>query len=56
MVEYGDPKGLSAMARTVGIPAGIAAKLILEGTNYIDSCYINTSHSDWQVESSRREL
>ena len=32
MVEYGDPNGLSAMARTVGIPAGIAAKLILEGT------------------------
>ena len=31
MVEYGDPDGLSAMAKTVGIPTGIAAKLILEG-------------------------
>lgn len=31
MVEYGDPNGLSAMARTVGIPTGIVAKLILEG-------------------------
>ena len=31
MVEYGDPKGLSAMAKAVGIPAGITAKLILEG-------------------------
>lgn len=31
MVEYGDPNGLSAMARAVGIPAGVAAKLILEG-------------------------
>ena len=31
MVEYGDPKGLSAMAKTVGIPTGITAKLILEG-------------------------
>ena len=32
LVEYGEPNGLSAMAKTVGIPAGIAAKLILEGT------------------------
>ena len=32
LVEYGEPNGLSAMAKTVGIPAGIATKLILEGT------------------------
>ena len=49
MVEYGDPKGLSAMAKTVGIPAGIAAKLILEGTKlhynsyllYVPTCHIS---------------
>ena len=32
MAEYGDPKGLSAMARAVGIPTGIVAKMILEGS------------------------
>jgi len=29
VVEYGDPKGLSAMARAVGIPTRIVAKMIL---------------------------
>ena len=31
LVAYGDPKGYSAMARTVSIPAAIAAKMILDG-------------------------
>jgi saccharopine dehydrogenase-like NADP-dependent oxidoreductase len=31
MVRYGEPGGHSAMAQTVGIPAGIAAKLVLDG-------------------------
>lgn len=31
MVIYGDPKGHSAMARTVGFPAAIAVKMILDG-------------------------
>ncbi len=30
-VVYGDPKGYSAMAATVGFPTGIATKMILDG-------------------------
>lgn len=30
-VVYGDPKGYSAMAATVGFPTGIAARMVLEG-------------------------
>ena len=32
MVAYGDPSGYSAMAKTVGLPAAIAAEMILNGT------------------------
>ncbi|PKX92643.1 saccharopine dehydrogenase (NADP+, L-glutamate-forming) [Aspergillus novofumigatus IBT 16806] len=32
LVEYGDPKGYSAMAKTVGVPCGVAVKLVLDGT------------------------
>eukprot|EP01100_Stratorugosa_tubuloviscum_P006263 TRINITY_DN2710_c1_g1_i1.p1 TRINITY_DN2710_c1_g1~~TRINITY_DN2710_c1_g1_i1.p1 ORF type:complete len:943 (+),score=426.34 TRINITY_DN2710_c1_g1_i1:112-2940(+) len=32
LVEYGDPNGYSAMARTVGLPTAIATKMILDGT------------------------
>jgi saccharopine dehydrogenase-like NADP-dependent oxidoreductase len=31
LIEYGDPKGYSAMAKTVGIPAAIAAEMLLQG-------------------------
>uniref|UniRef100_A0A8D8RP93 Alpha-aminoadipic semialdehyde synthase, mitochondrial n=2 Tax=Cacopsylla melanoneura TaxID=428564 RepID=A0A8D8RP93_9HEMI len=31
LVVYGEPGGTTAMARTVGLPAAIAAKMILEG-------------------------
>ncbi|CAG8806369.1 35829_t:CDS:2, partial [Racocetra persica] len=31
LLEYGNPPGPSAMARTVGIPCGIAAQLVLDG-------------------------
>nr|XP_020449122.1 alpha-aminoadipic semialdehyde synthase, mitochondrial isoform X1 [Monopterus albus]XP_020449123.1 alpha-aminoadipic semialdehyde synthase, mitochondrial isoform X1 [Monopterus albus] len=31
LVVYGDPKGFSAMAKTVGYPAAIAARMVLEG-------------------------
>ena len=30
-VVYGNPKGYSAMAATVGFPTGIATKMILDG-------------------------
>jgi len=31
LLEYGTPNGYSAMARSVGVPCGIAAQLILDG-------------------------
>ncbi|UYV78980.1 AASS [Cordylochernes scorpioides] len=31
LVVYGDPEGHSAMAKTVGYPAGIAARMVLDG-------------------------
>lgn len=33
LVVYGDVKGYSAMARTVGYPTAIAVKMILDGMN-----------------------
>ncbi|RSM06430.1 Saccharopine dehydrogenase [NADP(+), L-glutamate-forming] [Fusarium ambrosium] len=32
LVEYGDPKGYSAMARLVGVPCAVAVKQVLNGT------------------------
>lgn len=32
LVEYGDPKGYSAMAKLVGVPCGVAVKMVLDGT------------------------
>jgi len=31
LVEYGDPKGYSAMAKLVGVPCGVAVKQVLSG-------------------------
>lgn len=31
MVEYGDPKGYSAMARLVGVPCGVAILQLMDG-------------------------
>ncbi|KAL7275565.1 saccharopine dehydrogenase (NADP+, L-glutamate-forming) [Rhizina undulata] len=32
LIEYGDPKGYTSMARLVGVPCGVATKLVLDGT------------------------
>ncbi|KAJ5000486.1 Saccharopine dehydrogenase [Colletotrichum sp. SAR 10_66] len=32
LVEYGDPKGYSAMAKLVGVPCGVAVQQVLNGT------------------------
>ncbi|RKF72965.1 Saccharopine dehydrogenase [Golovinomyces cichoracearum] len=32
LVEYGDPKGYSAMAKLVGVPCGVAVLQVLDGT------------------------
>lgn len=42
LVEYGDPNGFTAIAKTVGLPAGIAAKLILTGQIPLTGCHIPT--------------
>lgn len=34
LVEYGQPQGNTAMARTVGLPAAIATKMILKGIKF----------------------
>ena len=31
LIEYGDPTGYSAMAKTVGVPVAVATKMVLEG-------------------------
>ena len=32
LVDYGDPKGYSAMAKLVGVPAGVGVLQVLDGT------------------------
>ena len=41
-VEYGEPGGYTAIAKTVGLPAAIAAKLLLTGQIPISGCHIPT--------------
>lgn len=33
-IEYGNVKGFSSMARTVGLPTAIATKMVLESKNF----------------------
>jgi len=43
LIEYGDPKAkFTAIAKTVGAPAAIAAKLILQGKLNLTGCHIPT--------------
>ena len=42
LVEYGEPGGVTAMAKTVGLPAGIATRLILTGMLPVTGCQIPT--------------
>ncbi len=42
-VYYGDPGGETAMAKTVGLPAAIAIKRILNGELTLTGCYIPTT-------------
>jgi len=49
LVEYGEPGGFTAMARTVGLPAAIAAKLILTDALPVTGCQIPTHPAVYQV-------
>lgn len=42
LVDYGELNGLTAIAKTVGLPAAIAAKLILAGEIPLTGCHIPT--------------
>jgi saccharopine dehydrogenase (NADP+, L-glutamate forming) len=42
LVERGEPGGITAMARTVGLPAALAARLILDGEIELIGCHIPT--------------
>lgn len=42
LVEYGEPGGETAMAKTVGLPAAIAARLVLAGELPLTGCRIPT--------------
>lgn len=41
-IEYGEPDGFTAISKTVGAPAAIAAKLILTGNLDVSGCRIPT--------------
>jgi len=41
-IEYGDPGGFTAIAKTVGLPSAIAAKLVLTGEIPLSGCHIPT--------------
>lgn len=42
MIDYGEPNGITAIAKTVGAPAAIAAKLILKGELPLTGTHIPT--------------
>ena len=42
LVEYGEPGGVTAMAKTVGLPAAVAARLVLAGELPLTGCRIPT--------------
>ncbi len=39
-IEYGEPNGFTAISKTVGLPAAIAAKLIMKGELNVKGCNI----------------
>ncbi|MBU0755436.1 MAG: hypothetical protein KJ645_09885 [Planctomycetes bacterium] len=42
LVDYGAPEGFTAIAKTVGLPAAIAAQLLLQGDLPVTGCQIPT--------------
>ena len=48
MIEYGEPNGLTAMAKTVGLPAAIGVKLILEEKIELTGAVIPTHPSIYE--------
>lgn len=48
LVEFGEAKGFTAISKTVGLPAGIAAKLLLTGQLPLSGCHIPTHPAIYQ--------
>ncbi len=42
LIEYGEPGGVTAMARTVGLPAALATRLLVDGSLDLTGCHIPT--------------
>ncbi|MBE0556422.1 MAG: saccharopine dehydrogenase, partial [Proteobacteria bacterium] len=42
LIEYGEPDGQTAIAKTVGLPVAIAVELILTGKLPLTGCHIPT--------------
>jgi saccharopine dehydrogenase-like NADP-dependent oxidoreductase len=40
MVEYGEPARMSAMAKTVGLPAAVAVEMLLKGEIDLRGCLL----------------
>ncbi len=48
LVEYGEAGGISAMARTVGMPSGFAARLLLDGRLPVVGCHRPTERAIYE--------
>ncbi len=48
MVAEGEPGGFTAMARTVGLPAALAARMVLTGQLHLTGCHIPTHPSIYE--------
>ena len=48
MVVEGEPGGMTAMARTVGLPAALAARMVLTGQLPLTGCHIPTHPSIYE--------
>jgi saccharopine dehydrogenase (NADP+, L-glutamate forming) len=48
LVQLGEPGGMTAMARSVGLPAAIATRLVLEGRLDLAGCHIPTEPAIYQ--------
>ena len=48
LVDYGKPGGLTAMSRTVGLPAAVGVKLIMRGDISLTGCHIPTHPSIYE--------
>ncbi|XP_045114141.1 alpha-aminoadipic semialdehyde synthase, mitochondrial-like isoform X6 [Portunus trituberculatus] len=53
LVEYGNPNGYSAMARTVGLPAAMCTKMVLGGEIQTRGCVLPLKRDIYQTVLAR---